>query len=86
MNVTTATGKEFPSDYFVEHKPSHSVYFRVQDVDLETAESVFSDPDETYEIWYGETQFVGYTDLDFIYDEGDGIKVRLIEDAISNNT
>lgn len=78
MNVITATGKEYPSDYFVEHRPSHSVYFRVQDIDLETAESVFSDPEETSVIWYGETQFSGFTLLDFIADEGDGIKVRLI--------
>ena len=47
MNVITRTGKEYPSDYFVEHQPSHSIYFRVQDVDLETAEGVFSDKDET---------------------------------------
>lgn len=78
MNVITATGKEYPSDYFVEHRPSHSIYFRVQDVDLETAESVFSDQEETSVISYGETGYSGYTDLDFISDEGDGIKVRLI--------
>ena len=82
MNVITATGKEYPSDYFVEHRPSRSVYFRVQDVDLETAESVFSDPEETEVIWYGETQFSGFTFLDFIADEGDGIKVRLIYEQL----
>ena len=86
MNVTTATGKEFPSDYFVEHKTSKSIYFRVQDTDFTTAESVFSNPEETEIIRYGETPFVGFTDLDFISDEGDGIKVRLIKDAINNNT
>ena len=78
MNVITRTGKEYPSDYFVEHQPSHSIYFRVQEVDLETAEEVFSDSEETSIIRYGNSRFDGFTDLDFISDEGDGIKVRLI--------
>lgn len=85
MNVITATGKEFPSDFFVEHRPSKSVYFRVQDTDLANAETVFSNPEETEVIWYGTTRFDGFTDLDFISDEGDAIKVRLIKNAINNN-
>lgn len=84
MNVITATGKEFPSDYFVEHRPSRSIYFRVQETDLDTARFVFSDVEETETIEYGEGQFDGFTDLDFIIDEGDAIKVRL-KYAINNN-
>lgn len=86
MNVITATGKEFPSDYLVEHQPSHSLYFRIQDTDFAIAESVFSDPEETETIRHGEKQYDGFTDLDFISDEGDAIKVRLIKNAINNNT
>ena len=78
MNVVTRTGKEYPSDYFVEHQPSHSIYFRVQDVDLEIAETIFSDADETSIIRHGDNRYDGFTNLDFISDEGDGIKVRLI--------
>ena len=86
MNVTTATGKEFPSDYFVEHSPSKSIYFRVKDTDLETAGRVFSDPEETVCIEYGSNRYEGFTNLDFISDEGDAIKVRLIKNAIIDNT
>lgn len=78
MNVITATGKEFPSDYFVEHQPSYSLYFRVQETSLETAQSVFSNPEETSRISYGKDCFEGFTNLDFVRDEGNGIKVRLI--------
>ena len=86
MNVITATGKEFPSDYFVEHTPSKSIYFRVTETDLETATGVFSDPEETSMIDYGDNQYNGFTNLDFINDEGDAIKVRLIKNAIIDNT
>lgn len=84
MNVITATGKEFPSDYLVEHLPSHSLYFRVES-DLETANKVFSDPEETKTLEYNGKQYDGFTNLDFISDEGDAIKVRLINNAISND-
>lgn len=78
MNVITAKGKEFLSDYFVEHQPSRSIYFRVQETSLETARLVFSDPEETARIRYGKDCFDGFTILDFAMDEGNGIKVRLI--------
>lgn len=84
MNVITATGKEFESDYFVEHKPSKSVYFRIMDTDIETAKAVFEDEGETAVIKYGEQRYEGFTTLDFISDEGDAIKVRLIRNAINN--
>lgn len=86
MNVITATGKEFPSDYFVEHSPSKSLYFRVIETDLETATRVFSDPEETESIEYGSSKYEDFTNLDFISDEGDAIKVRLIKNAIIDNT
>lgn len=85
MNVVTAKGKTFLSDYFVEHQPSNSIYFRIK-TDLETAQSVFGDPEETVVLTYKDRQFFSFTELDYAKDEGDAIKVRLIKDAINNNT
>ena len=45
--IKTATGKEYDSDYFVEHAPSKSLYFRVVCASGEEVRKVFADSEET---------------------------------------
>lgn len=78
--LKTATGKEFDSDYFVQHEPSNSLYFAVNTT-FETAETVFSNPEETAKLEYVGRVYEGFTTLARIEQKTDSIKMRLIKDG-----
>lgn len=79
-DITTATGKKFRSDYFVEHKPSKCVYFTVVGVSEEEARKVFTDPEETSSLEYNGKIYEGFTDLKNITEEDKGVwKMRLVK-------
>ena len=75
-NVKTATGKIFQSDYIatIPH-PAHA-YFRI-DAPLTTVAEVFSNPEETKELWYEDIHLIGYTRLVAIVPEPGMVKVCL---------
>lgn len=77
-NLVTAKGKIFDSDYFVEHRPSKSVYFSVVGVSEETVRTVFTDPEETHRMEYNGKVYEDFTNLDEIAEEDEGIwKMRM---------
>lgn len=76
--ITTATGKSFNCVHCVPHKPSNSVYFCIKGEEKETLEKVFSDPSETAVLTYPGQKYEGYTTLDYIEEEDDGVwKLRM---------
>lgn len=78
VDLVTATGKRFDSDYFVEHRPSKSVYFSVVGVSGETVRTVFRDAEETRRLEYSGRVYEGFTDLKEIEEIDEGIwKMRL---------
>ena len=86
--ITTATGKEFDTGFVSEYSPNRTLYVSISNADNETVEHIFSDPNETRILHYNGKTFEGYTDLEYIIDEGDSFMVRLkqgVEDAINNN-
>lgn len=70
--VKTETGKEYDSDYFVEHLPSKSVYLRVACASEDEARNVFSDSTETQELEYNGKKYEGFTKLERVANDGDG--------------
>lgn len=74
--LKTATGKVFESDYIatIPH-PAHA-YMRVN-APIATVAEVFSNPEETAEMWYENIHLVGYTKLVAIVPEPGMVKICL---------
>lgn len=75
--LETATGKEFETDYFAEHEPSQSIYFRILNAELNTVTEVFRNPEETAVLSYAGKEYSGFTTVDRIEQQSDAIKLRL---------
>ena len=73
--IITATGKIFKVD-MVCSIPQY-VYIRIVDSDMQTIRSVFSDPNETIIIQYGDYALLNYVRLGYAQYENGAIKVRL---------
>ena len=72
FTITTATGKQFDSDYAVASPYNDGAYVRIINSDMETVERVFSDPSEMPIGMYPQ-----YQTLAGITDESTGIKLVL---------
>ena len=77
VNVITATGKEFKTDYLVTISDPEMMFVRVLNTERETVESVFRNPEETSVLLYGDRRYEGFTEFQSIFDEGDALKVGL---------
>lgn len=75
--LKTATGKEFDCDYFNPFPPVGQINLRVLNAPLVTAATVFSNPQETVQMWCGEQYAAQYTNLVAIVPEGNAIRVVL---------
>lgn len=75
--LKTATGKEFPCDYFNPCPPLGQINLRVLNTPLATVATVFSNPQETVQMWCGEQYAAQYTKLIAIVPEGEAIRVVL---------
>lgn len=75
--LKTATGKEFDCDYFNPFPPVGQVNLRVLNTSLATVVTIFANPDETVQLWYGEQYAAQYTKLVAIVPEGNAIRVVL---------
>lgn len=74
--VKTKTGKEFASDYIAVIPYPAQAYMRV-DAPITTVAEVFSNPEETADMWYEDIHLVGYTKLVAIVPEPGMVKVCL---------
>lgn len=75
--LKTATGKTFDCDYFNPFPPAGQINLRVLNTLLTTVATVFSNPQETVQMWCGEQYAAQYTKLIAIVPEGDAIRVVL---------
>jgi len=75
--LKTATGKEFYSDYIAVIPHPEQAYIRVLDTDITTVASIFSNPDETVQLWHGDHHLTDYTKLVAIIPEASAIKICL---------
>ncbi len=77
FTITTATGKEFQSDYLVANYSAPKIYLRVLNETKETVLKVFQDPKETASFVSGGKTYEGFTNCVGITQEGDAWKVAL---------
>lgn len=75
--LKTATGKEFDCDYFLPFEPLKQLDIYVHNVPFMTVASVFSNPKETVQLWFGGQYQSHYTKLISISPEGNAVFVQL---------
>lgn len=75
--VKTATGKEFDCDYFNPAPSIGHTNLRVLNTTVANAATVFSDPNETVQLWCEGMYAAQYTRLVAIVPEGNAIRVVL---------
>lgn len=75
--LKTATGKEFTCDYFNPFPPAGQINLRVLDVSFPYAAVVFSNPEETVQLWYSGQYVSLHTKLVALVPEGNAIRVVL---------
>ena len=75
--IKTATGKTFDCDYFVVFDPLKQLDIYIHNVPLMTVASVFSNPMETVQLWFGNQYAAQYTKLVSIAPEGNMFFVQL---------
>lgn len=75
--IKTATGKEFDCIYFNTFQPMKQVNISIANETIPGVASVFSNPTETIQLWYGNQYLAHHTKLIAIIDDGDAIRVVL---------
>lgn len=75
--LKTATGKEFDCDYFNPFPPVGQVNLRVLNTPLAIVATVFSNPNETVQLWCDNQYAAQYTKLVAIVPEGNAVRVVL---------
>lgn len=75
--LKTATGREFDCDYFNPFPPVGQVNLRVLNTPLAIVATVFSNPNETAQLWCDNQYAAQYTKLVAIVPEGNAVRVVL---------
>lgn len=75
--LVTATGKKISCDYFNPNQPVPQVDIQIAGLSIAEAASVFSDPAETVQLWYGNQYLAGYTHLVALIPDGRYVRVVL---------
>ena len=75
--LTTATGKRFDCDYFNPFPPAAQVNIRVLGVSLVEVASVFGNPTETVQLWFGNQYLSQHTKVVAIVPETGAVRVVL---------
>lgn len=75
--VKTATGKQYDCDYFNPFPPAGQVNIRILNASLVEVATVFGNPAETVQLWYGSQYLAYHTKVIAIVPEGDAIRVVL---------
>lgn len=75
--VKTATGKEFDCDYFNPFPPTGEVNIRILNASFVDVAAVFSNKNETAQMWCGIQYIAHHTKLMALVDDGDAIRVVL---------
>ena len=72
--LKTATGKEFECIYFNPFPPMGQVNISIVNTSISELASVFSNPTETAQLWYGDQYLAYNTKLLAIVNDGDAIR------------
>lgn len=75
--LKTATGREFDCDYFNPVSPVGQINLRVLNTPIATVAAVFSNPNETSQLWCDKQYAAQYTKLVAIVPEGNAVRVVL---------
>ena len=75
--LKTATGKIFDCNYFNPFEPMAQVNISIANSSFSIVASVFSNPTETVQLWYGKQYLAHHTKLIAIVNDGDTIRVVL---------
>ena len=75
--LKTKTGKTFSCGSAVSLDSQGLLYIRLSNMSLVQAATVFGNPQETVQLWWGKQYFSGYTKLEAIIQEGPNIRVNL---------
>ena len=75
--VKTATEKSFDCEYFNPFPPAGEVNISIRNASFADIATVFSDPNETRQLTYGNQRLMRHTHLAAIVNEGDLIRVVL---------
>ena len=75
--IITASGNIYDTDFFIVMPNENVCYLRILNLPLETVEEIFSNPKETSCLICGNTRIFGFIKLKRIFQEGDGVKVKL---------
>lgn len=75
--LKTATGRTFNCDYFNPFPPAGQVNIRILNASLVEVATVFGNPAETVQLWYGAQYLAHHTKVIAIVPEGDAIRVVL---------
>lgn len=78
--IKTATGKELSCDYFAVIPNPQQAYIRIVGLPLAEVATIFSNPNETVQLWYGEHYIAHYTRLVALVPEATAVKVVLARD------
>lgn len=75
--VKTATGKTFDCDYFNPFPPASEVNIRILNSSFVDVAAVFSNKNETVQMWCENQYLANHTKLIALVDDGDAIRVVL---------
>lgn len=75
--LKTATGKEFDCDYFNPFPQAGQINVRILGENLVRVVTIFSDPRETVQMWFGSQYASSYTNVIAIVPEGNAVRVVL---------
>lgn len=75
--LKTTTGKQFDCDYFNPSEVVGQTNLRVLNETIANVATVFSNPNETVQLWYQNMYAAQYTKLVAIVPEGNAIRVVL---------
>lgn len=75
--IKTATGKTFDCIYFNPFPPMGQVNISIINSSFATLASVFGNPAETVQLWYGKQYLAHHTRLIAVVNDGDAIRVVL---------
>lgn len=78
--ISTATGKEFDSDYLSTIPMPDQAFFRICNKSLAEVAAVFGDKNETIQLWYGDIYLAMYTKLVALVPENGAVKVILAKE------
>lgn len=78
--VKTATGKTFSCDYFNLFLPLQQLSIQVHGISFANAAIIFSNPEETNQLWYGEEYAAQFTKVVSMSPIGDSVRIMLTKE------